>query len=425
MKPLYIYNLFPKLYKNVAEWEKNIDKIAEMGFNTIYLNPIHYPGFSGSLYAPKDYYKYHPDFFAKNKPESEQLKSFIDKCSAKNISVVIDLVINHTSIDSVLIEKHKNWYVLENNEIKRPGAWENGKYIVWGDLAELDMENSPDKKNLWNYMLDLCYYLLDLGFNGFRCDAAYQLPDEFWAFLIAKIKIKYKNTLFLAETLGCTPTQIQKLSSCGFDYIFNSSKWWNFNDSWCLEQYSMTRTIAPSISFPESHDTERLMTESNGDINKFLQRLYFEAIFSKGFMISSGCEYGFKKRINVVQSTPADWEKTGLDFSKQIKSILTIKNKLLPLHEESPFKIVDQPNWMNIFCFIKEWDDQKVFVAMNKNCIAPQRLKVTDLSTLLNNKKVKDFSPEERITKNIKDLDIEMKPGEIKIFAPEECWAKD
>ena len=77
MKPLYIYNLFPKLYKNSKEWEKAIPKIAKMGFNTIYLNPLHYPGFSGSLYAPKDYYQYNPLFFTKTKPEEDQIKSFI------------------------------------------------------------------------------------------------------------------------------------------------------------------------------------------------------------------------------------------------------------------------------------------------------------------------------------------------------------
>ena len=57
-KPLYIYNLFPKLYKNVSAWTKQIKTIADMGFNMIYINPFHYPGFSGSIYAPKEYYKF-------------------------------------------------------------------------------------------------------------------------------------------------------------------------------------------------------------------------------------------------------------------------------------------------------------------------------------------------------------------------------
>ena len=172
MKPLYIYNLFPKLYKNIGDWSKQIKNISNMGFNSIYINPFHYPGFSGSLYAPKDYYQFNPNFFTSKSTPEEQLSNFINQCAEKNIDVIMDLVINHTSIDSPLIEKHKNWYLLENGDVKRPGAWENGKYITWGDLATFDIENSPDRDNLWHYLLEVCKYYLKLGVSAFRCVAS-------------------------------------------------------------------------------------------------------------------------------------------------------------------------------------------------------------------------------------------------------------
>lgn len=424
MKPLYIYNLFPKLYKNTKEWEKAIPKIANMGFNSIYINPIHYPGFSGSLYAPKDYYKYNPLFFSKDKPEEEQLKDFINTCNENNIEVFMDLVINHTAFDSVLIEEHKDWYIQENGEIKRPGAWEDGDYIEWGDLATLDLDGSTDKENLWNYLYDMCSYFLDFGFKGFRCDAAYQVPQVFWQFLISKVKTNYKDILFLAETLGCTPVQIKALATCGFDYIFNSSKWWNYNDDWCLEQYNMSRKIAPSISFPETHDTERLFTEVNKNEAAFLQRLYFEALFSKGFMITSGFEYGFEKRINTVQTSPKDWEKTGRDYTKNIKKILTIKDSIGPLHEESKITVIDQSNWSNVFCFIKEYEDEKVLIILNKDINSPQNVKLENIEEVIGNEKVKDYSPENKSKKSFTEIDINLNPGEIKIFTSEKYYKK-
>lgn len=423
MKPLYIYNLFPKLYKNTKEWEKNIPKIVDMGFNSIYLNPFHYPGFSGSLYAPKEYYKYHQDFFTNDKPEEDQLKDFLSVCKKNNIKIFMDLVVNHTSIDSPLISEHKNWYVLtDNGDVKRPGAWENGQFVTWGDLATFDLEKSPDKKGLWDYLLNVCRHYLKLGFDGFRCDAAYQVPNDFWIYIIGELKKEFKDLLFLAETLGCTPVQVQTLSSCGFDYIFNSSKWWNYNDAWCLEQYSLTRNIAPSISFPETHDTPRLFDEVNGNEAAFLQKLYFEAIFSTGFMITTGFEYGFKKRVNVVQSRPDDWEDTGRDYSKKIKSILKIKNSLTPLHFESPIEIVDQSNWQNIFCFVKEWDFQRVLIVLNKDTSNSQPLLLNNVEVIIKNDKVKDYSPEDRIADYIKSLDIKLKPGELKIFTSEKYY---
>jgi starch synthase (maltosyl-transferring) len=233
------------------------------------------------------------------------------------------------------------------------------------------------------------------------------------------LKKEFNDIVFLAETLGCTPVQIKSISNCGFDYIFNSSKWWNYNDSWCLEQYSLTRTIAPSISFPETHDTSRLMDEVKGDEVTFLQRIYFEAVFSKGFMITSGMEYGFKKKINVVETRPEDWEKTGHDYRSNIKSILAVKQQLKPLHEESVIEIIDQQNWMNVFCFVKEYDGVRVLLILNKNTTAPERIVLNNLEAILRTDKILDVSPDTRKKGTLKQLDLLLKPGELKIFASE------
>ena len=55
-----IYNLFPLLAGPVPAWKGHLDRVAAMGFDWLYVNPFHYPGFSGSLYAVKDFYRLHP-----------------------------------------------------------------------------------------------------------------------------------------------------------------------------------------------------------------------------------------------------------------------------------------------------------------------------------------------------------------------------
>ena len=55
-----IYNLFPLLFGPIRKWREHLPRIAAMNFDWIYLNPTHYPGFSGSLYAVKDYYTLNP-----------------------------------------------------------------------------------------------------------------------------------------------------------------------------------------------------------------------------------------------------------------------------------------------------------------------------------------------------------------------------
>jgi starch synthase (maltosyl-transferring) len=59
-----IYNLFPPLAGTMAQWENHLPRIAQMGFDWVYLNPFHSPGFSGSLYAVKDYFAFNPRFTA-------------------------------------------------------------------------------------------------------------------------------------------------------------------------------------------------------------------------------------------------------------------------------------------------------------------------------------------------------------------------
>lgn len=52
-----IYNLFPRLVGHMGRWSAHAGRAREMGFNWLFLNPIQYPGFSGSLYAVKDLYR--------------------------------------------------------------------------------------------------------------------------------------------------------------------------------------------------------------------------------------------------------------------------------------------------------------------------------------------------------------------------------
>src|SRR5205814_2219540 len=78
---------------------------------------------------------------------------------------------------------------------------------------------------------------------------------------------------------------------------------------WLLEQYEQFRHIAPSIGFPESHDTERLVTElvtagfPEHEIEAHYRQAYaLAAAFSTGVMMPMGFEYGWARRLAVVAS---------------------------------------------------------------------------------------------------------------------------
>jgi starch synthase (maltosyl-transferring) len=140
------------------------------------------------------------------------------------------------------------------------------------------------------------------------------VPAELWKFLIPKARERNPEILFFAESLGCTIEQVVALAGAGFDYVFNSSKYWDYLQPWCLGQYEQSRRLAPSVSFPESHDTPRLMQELNFNLDAVRQRYVFAALFSTGLLMPAGFELGFRKRLHVVNTRPADWEESEIDL---------------------------------------------------------------------------------------------------------------
>jgi len=341
-----IYNLFPLLCGSVQQWEDHLPRIAAMGFNWVYLNPFHYPGFSGSLYAVKDYYRIHDLMWDGEHSLEELLTSFCRKAGEQGLLVMMDLVINHTSKDSLLAEHHPDWFLHESDgSLRSPRAVDPAdtrNVTIWGDLAEIDHHNSNHRANLVGYFSDLISHFLDCGISGFRCDAAYLVPAEVWSDLITLARSKRTDATFLAETLGCHLDQVAALRSTGFDYLFNSATWWDFRSPWLLEQYNAFRHIGPSIAFPESHDTERLASglerDGLGDPvlveRAYRMRYMFVAAFSTGVMIPVGFEYGFRTRLNVALTRPEHWEQPLFDISDYIAAVNQMRAAIPVLNEE-------------------------------------------------------------------------------------------
>ena len=338
-----IYNLFPLLAGAIPDWHRHLPRIARMGFDWLYLNPIHYPGFSGSLYAVKDYFSLHP-LLIKGVEDDPfgALTDFCRQAQDQGLSVMLDLVLNHTASDSVLVEEHPEWYARNpDGTLKHPSCIDPAdasRVTVWGDLAELEFWPPPDPRGMMDYFLGVIRFYLEKGIGGFRCDAAYKVPGAFWARLIQETRRVNPNICFVAETLGCRLPEIKQLKKASFDLLYNSSKWWDFQAPWCLEQYRANRKIAPSISFPETHDTIRLIAEAGGNLAVVRQAYIFAAFFSAGLLMPMGFEYGLAKKLNVITTRPEEWYERQYDLSDFIAQVNTMKRACPVLQEDGPIK---------------------------------------------------------------------------------------
>jgi starch synthase (maltosyl-transferring) len=337
-----IYNLFPLIAGPVSSWIAELPRIARMGFDWVYVNPFHEAGASGSLYAVKDPFRLDPRFRDGGEDDDAQIRRFVQEAEALGLRIMTDLVINHTARDSRLAgERPELFQRDENGELRSPYAIDpddRTKRTVWTDLAELDYDTAPARRALTEYWDRYIAHVQGLGVRGFRCDAAYKVPPEVWRDLIGAARERDADCVFAAETLGCTLDETRATAAAGFDYLFNSFAWWDLKAPWALEQYEALRNAAPSIAFPENHDMARLAADAGEDAEQIARalkaRYALAAFFSTGVLMPIGYEWGYRRPLHVVDTTPADREMTGIDISDFIAAINRLRTELAPANRE-------------------------------------------------------------------------------------------
>ena len=108
-----IYQIFTRNYRSgkLKDVERDLDRIRDLGVDIIYLLPVqpsgvlHRKGSMGSPYAISDYRAVDP--------EIGTMKDFVELTEAahrKGLKVMLDVVYNHTSPDSVLAKSHPEWF---------------------------------------------------------------------------------------------------------------------------------------------------------------------------------------------------------------------------------------------------------------------------------------------------------------------------
>src|SRR5215469_274457 len=404
---LRIYNLFPTLAGTVRQWTEHLPRIAAMRFNAVYINPFHYPGFSGSLYAVKDYYRLNPRFRgSRSRDDDALLHGFTEAARAQRLRVIMDLVVNHTSKDSDLVATRPHWFARDaRGNVVSPFATDPAdpsQKTVWGDLAELDYR-PPQQRQIMRYFQELVRHYIGLGFGGFRCDAAYKVPTEVWRGLIGDAKAADPDVVFCAENLGAPKEAVLALAGAGFDYLFNSVKWWDFESLWLLDQYDEFRRIAPSIGFPESHDTDRLVNELIGagipeaQIEPRYRQAYgFAAVYSTGVMMPMGFEYGWSRPLDVVNTRDDEPEPKRFDLSEAIAEVNEMKASVPALNEEGPQLLLSAPDDPLVILERRtERGDERAFTLVNTHEREALELALQNLS-VAESTSLSDVSPGRR-----------------------------
>jgi glycosidase len=140
-------------------------------------------GTLGSPYSVRDYYAIDPALGGK-----EDLRRLVKEAHQREMKVIIDMVANHTAWDSVMMAHPEFYKKDKEGHITYPYDWD--------DVAALDYSNAK----LRRYMADmLVFWIKDFDLDGFRCDAAGEVPTDFWEEARVELDRVKPGIMMLAE----------------------------------------------------------------------------------------------------------------------------------------------------------------------------------------------------------------------------------
>ncbi len=227
-------------------FQTHLTRLKEMGVQTLWFMPINpisitdRKGTLGSYYAVSDYTSINPEYGT-----LEDWKKLIKKCHELGFKVIIDWVPNHTGGDHHWLSSHPDFYV------KDPKTGKAVSQYDWTDTRKLNYKNPALQDSM---IACLKYWIQETDIDGYRCDVAGEVPDEFWKKCIPELK-KMKNIFMLAE--GDKPS----LSVDGFDATY----------AW--PEFAMMKKIANGERPVFALDSVIMLTNNNFPSNKLI--MYF------------------------------------------------------------------------------------------------------------------------------------------------------
>ncbi len=211
-----------------------LPRIGQMGFDTIYLPPIHPIGEInrkgknnttvakdndvGSTWGIGSKYGGHKDIHAEL-GNIEDFKTLINKAKELEIEIAMDFALQ-TAPDHPWVSEHPEWFRWRADGTVQYAENPPKKYQ---DILPIYWE-TRDFKNLWKECLDILLYWIDCGINIFRVDNPHTKPFYFWNWIITEVKKKNPNVLFLSEAFT-KPKIMQQLAKQGFSQSYTYFIW--------------------------------------------------------------------------------------------------------------------------------------------------------------------------------------------------------
>jgi starch synthase (maltosyl-transferring) len=372
------YELFPRSQGTVngvsgtfKDCERRLPDIHAMGFNVIYLPPIHPIGTTGRkgpnnslVVGPNDpgcpyaignkeggHTGLHPELgtFA-------DFEHFVKSAADLGIEIALDFVMN-CSPDHPYVSEHPEWfYHRPDGSIK----FAENPPKKYEDVYPLNFA-SEDRQGLWQEMLNVLLFWIDKGVKIFRVDNPHTKPVAFWQWVITEVQNEHPDVIFLAEAFT-RPKMMRMLAKAGFTQSYTYFTWRNSKDE--LTDYLTELTQSPMKEyfignlFANTPDILPTLLQIGGR-PAFIMRAVLAATLSTVYGIYSGFELCENEAIEgkeeYFNSEKYEIKVRNWDAPGNIKSIIsrinTIRKNQPALHGYANLKFltVENPNMIGYY----------------------------------------------------------------------------
>lgn len=239
------YEIFPRSQGNkpgvsgtFRDCEKKLDYISLMGFDVLYLTPIHpigiterrgkngarkaMPGDPGSPWAIGNSFGGH-DAINPDLGTMDDFIHLINVAKKKGLEIAMDLAFQ-CSPDHPYVKDHPEWFYHRPDGTIRYAENPPKKYY---DIYPLNFD-SPEKENLWKELKRVILFWIEKGVKIFRVDNPHTKPLDFWKWILNEVKKDHDDVIFLAEAFT-RPKLMYELSKIGFSMSYTYFTWRNYD----------------------------------------------------------------------------------------------------------------------------------------------------------------------------------------------------
>lgn len=345
----------------------HLDRLKAMGVDILWFMPINpisvtdRKGTLGSYYAVSDYTAVNPEFGT-----LADFRQLVRTVHAKGMKVILDWVPNHTGADNRWLRQHPDFY-------KKDSTGKAAIPFDWADTRQLDYDN-PEMRDSMIACME--YWVRQTDIDGFRCDAAWNVPGDFWRDCIGRLR-KIKSLFMLAEG------DKAYLSTSDFDALYP----WDFFhkmisvaagespafalDSVLHEEDSMYAKGTLEMYFTSDHDEN---SWNGADYKVFPGAAHAPfAVLTQTLpwgipLIYSGQEEPLLRAL-------AFFDKDSIGFHAYrraafYKTLLALRKRDPALDADASFKKIAAGDARAVYAFVREKAGHKVFVALNLSPVA-------------------------------------------------------